>query len=445
MNRATQFFFLFIPYAFVVSITKSPAADPSGQWRGFGGPQHRFKLESDLRISQPTSVAERTVGEGRSGVVVDQKHCYVTALKTHSSDSTPQETVMALDRETLKTVWQHDYEVKALEDQETFGGNRRSPQSTPQIIRTSEGDRLVTLGFSGELRAFHCDSGELCWQKNLVDDFEATPVQFGFTASPIEVDGQLIVLTGGPSTAESDGASAGLLSLSPLDGRVVWSVACGEASYATPVVADWSGQRQIVFLNRNRVMSVSLDGELLWQRPLPESGLTNVPTPLPCDDGLILSGQGFQGTEKWSIQKQDGAWEISEKWRSDEQFFYCNWCLDDGKLIGCTGNLLVAIDERDGSTLGKWRGYTDANLSMIGDAIFVLEGRGNLQRLKWHEQGLEIAGSWSIGKGRYWTPVSWANGRAYLRRADQLVSVGWNANGNSALVSDAKRIGRVLA
>ncbi|MEM6471992.1 MAG: PQQ-binding-like beta-propeller repeat protein [Planctomycetota bacterium] len=436
-----------VAVAFLLGTNVSFGADESlSNWPAFGGPTASFSIESDVAPAAPFVTATATIGEGRSGVVTNGTLCFVTAL-AESGDAPLTEAVIALDQRTLQKVWEQKYETPVLDAQESFGGKQRSPQSTPLLMKNSDGDELlVTIGFAGRLHVFRSKTGKLLWKKNLVEAFDATPVQFGFSSSPIEVDGQLIVLAGGKTAEESQqrATKGGLVALSPGDGTVLWQVPTGEASYATPVVAEWGNQKQIVFCTRNRVISVTTSGNVLWEREFPELGLTNVPTPLVTGDGLIISGQGMQGTEKWSVSKQDVGWSVRQEWRSDEQFFYCNWGVSNDRVFGCTGNLLVAINADTGETLGKWRGFSEANLSVHNQMIYVLGGKGTLSKLAVEPAGISVEQSWSID-GRFWTPMSWSKGQSYIREGSELKLISWGSSSGTPLPSIDRSSTRKLA
>ncbi|MEO1616679.1 MAG: PQQ-binding-like beta-propeller repeat protein [Planctomycetota bacterium] len=419
----------------VLCIAVFSPRDLAGQerfdWPGFGGPGGTFASSDDQNASQLKLTKTLSVGQGRSQVVADASNFYVTALADSDTENTRTEVIVAFDRKSMTKTWTHAYETKVLDEQETFGGRVRAPQATPLLIDSADQSPvLVTLGFTGALRALDRRTGELRWETNLVEAYDSVPVQFGFASSPILVDGQLVVLAGG-ATSKDGGAESkvfgGLMAFSPVDGSVLWTVPCQEASYATPVIGTWGGQKQIVFVTRNRVVSVTPKGQPLWSRDLPEAGLTNVPTPIVLPCGLILSGQGMSGTEKWSIEHEGDAWNVDVDWESTEQFFYCNWIVTNGfkHLIGCTGNLLVALDTETGKTVGKWRGFADGNVQVCDDHLLVMGGKGKLHRIRIQPNGLQPLQSWQLTEGRCWTPPTHSGSLIFLRQGDRLHIAEW--------------------
>ncbi|NIM63040.1 MAG: PQQ-binding-like beta-propeller repeat protein, partial [Acidobacteria bacterium] len=84
------------------------------------------------------------------------------------------------------------------------------PNASPRVHR----DWVFTLSYSGALHAFERASGNPVWNLQLLDDFGAELLDFGFSASPIIHDGKLIVLAGGQRQ--------GALALDPATGSVIW-------------------------------------------------------------------------------------------------------------------------------------------------------------------------------------------------------------------------------
>jgi outer membrane protein assembly factor BamB len=394
-------------------------------WPQFGGPSSNFQLNGEAKLDTdkfvPTFRWKRTLGDGMSSLVASGDLLYTTYLAppTDIDESKPQqqrahrEVVVALDRSSGNTQWAYEYDAGWIDDQEAFGGRVRSPQATPVIIQ----DSLVTVGFTGLLHCFDQATGKVKWKLNLIDRFGAIPVQFGFSSSPIEQNGRLIVLAGGEQ--------GGLLSLDVDSGEVQWNLPCQEASYATPVVFSVGETSQVAFVTRNHVIGVKCEsGELLWRYPLPKPGLTNVPTPLHVGGGrLIVSGQGCGGTRELKVSRAGERWQVDEGWFSRTQFFYCNWILWDQLIIGCNGDLLVAMDAESGTTVGRWRGFANSNLVAEADKLLILNGNGELITALAKQESLQILSRHQLMDQRCWVPPSVTGQNIFCRAGRQIVCV----------------------
>lgn len=390
-------------------------------WNQFGGAKRDFQLAHAVELGKqaPTKRWQTTLGDGMSQVVLDENTCYTcfllpfseTELKLPEHKRNHREVVIALDRDNGKVRWRYEYESGWYENQQAFGGRVRAPQATPAIM----GDRIITIGFTGLMHCLDRKTGEVIWKSDLAKQCDATPVQFGFAASPILMEDRVIVLAGG-----QDG---GLLCLNAASGEQLWNVPCNEASYATPVVWRRSDGNQIVFVTRNRVVGVSAaDGSPRWEYRLPGKGLTNVPTPLLVDEtDVIVSGQGVKGTRRLHIERKGEDYEVSERWNSGTQFFYCNWLLRKGKLIGCDGSLLVSLDVETGKLLARHRGFKDANIIAAEDGLVVLYGEGDMSFMEFNGSIGKVVGQYSVLSARCWTPPTIASNRVWCRGDDQIL------------------------
>ncbi len=381
-----------------------------------------MKLKSDWNIK---------IGGGRSQIVGVGNHIYVTTgTGTNEGDTMIlNQRTIAIDATNGTEEWSSTSSTTMRGDQETFSGSTASPQSTPVIA----GEFLITISFSGKLACLNRLKGNIVWQKDLVKDVGAAPVQFGFSSSPV-IDttspDRVLVLAAGKST--------GFYCLNVADGAVIWKSECRSCSYATPVSANLGGIGQWIIVSEDEIMGIAKnDGRRLWRYELPASGLTNVPTPLVVNDSdLIISGQGCQGTRCLSISKTNDQWAVNERWHSrDLQFFYTNWLKwSDDIVIGCTDKYLAALDTRDGSLLGRWRGYGNGNVAIAGNRLLVVDGKGNLSVIEPIDTsatttGFEASRKFAVLKARCWTPLSVIDQRIFIRGDDRLacLTVGQQA------------------
>ena len=428
--------YIAILFVAISATTVSHGPASGDDWPRFGGPTADFRINADSdgarQPIEPRLRWKRVLGPGMSGLVVSDELVYACHLDPEADQ---REVVVALDRTTGRPVWEQSYEAPHREQQQVFGGRTRSPQATPLII----GDQLVTIGFSGLMHAFDLQSGRIAWKRDLVQEFSAIPVQFGFSSSPIAMDGRLIVFAGG-----KDG---GLVCLDVNDGKKLFNFACDEASYATPVVLDVEGNRQIVIVTRNEIIGIDAnEGHPIWQYSLPKQGLTNVPTPLVTSDGgLIVSGQGIGGTAKLRIRNIGGKWEVDQSWFSTFQFFYCNWVIHHERVIGCEGDLLIAFDSKTGERLGRWRGFDDANVCLQDDRLVVIDGDGILSTLRINDDALTVETRHRLWKQRVWTPPTLTDNQLLSRGGDAVSCVDLQGGGSGEALAVEKNLRPRLA
>jgi outer membrane protein assembly factor BamB len=305
--------------------------------------------------------------------------------------------------------------------QENFSGTPIGPQSTPVIVK----NRLITLSFTGQLTCLDRTDGSNVWRKDLVADLGASPVQFGFSASPI-------VDHSSPDRVYVMGAgkSGGFYCLRVADGSTIWKAACDSFSYATPTDANFGNVEQWIVVSENESLGIAKsDGSRLWRFPMPSPGLTNVPTPLVVNESrLLISGQGCKGTRCLEINNQNGKWSVSQKWFLPQiEYFYGNWLRwSDDIVIGCTEAYLAAIDVAQGTVLGRYRGYGKGNVSRTRDQLIVVNGEGKLSLLtpntvQSETSGFDVVGEFNLIQARCWTPLSYVDGRLFLRGDGRII------------------------
>ncbi len=153
-----------------------------------------------------------------------------------------------------------------------------SPRATPLVA----GNRVYVQGAMGNIGCLNLKTGEPVWEMSLKDEFEVkeTP-KWGFCASPLIVEGKLIVLPGAPD--------AGIAALDPGNGKVLWKTPGLAPGYGSLVVATVNGKKQIVGHDVNSLGGwAPATGKRLWRLAPKTPNDFNVPTPLPIKGGLIV-------------------------------------------------------------------------------------------------------------------------------------------------------------
>ncbi|MEB3323548.1 MAG: PQQ-binding-like beta-propeller repeat protein, partial [Synechococcaceae cyanobacterium] len=163
-------------------------------WPGWGGPEGDFQVpDAGLGRSWPEggppALWSRELGPGYSGVTVADG-----LLVTMYRDG-GEEVTVALDAASGEPVWQRRDQAPTLESHVVQFGE--GPNATP--LRA--GDTVVTLGYTGLLRALAAATGDLRWSHDLLAEFDGEVLDFGTSASPVLWQGRVIVLVGGARQA----------------------------------------------------------------------------------------------------------------------------------------------------------------------------------------------------------------------------------------------------
>jgi outer membrane protein assembly factor BamB len=384
-------------------VTVSGAAD----WTQYRGP---FRLgttdETDLLDGWPESgppiAWRRPIGGGYSGIVGTDQHLY-------TMDATDEEeAVLALDAASGETLWRT---VLGPFVQAELGDG--GPRSTPAVadgvvIAISSQGRMVTLSAA---------DGELVWEKDLT---EWGPVpRFGYSMSPL-VDGDLVIVEAGERQKEP-----GVLAFDRTTGELRWSALEGPTGYTSPVVATLGGERQYVFSRFSEVVSLSVDGTVLWRHETAQHAAIPMPVLVAPDRIFISSAEDTFGSLMLQVSRDGDEYRTAELWSQRLMRNHFNSSVAvGGYLYGFDNGTLRCLDAANGERLWAKRGFGKGSLIASGDHLYVLGDGGIAAQVRADPAGYREGGRLQLtAGGRAWTEPSLANGRLLVRDFDEIVSL----------------------
>jgi len=194
-------------------------------------------------------------------------------------------TVLALDRGTGAVVWE-----RVAKEQTPHEGTH-TDGSWASASAATDGEVLIAHFGSQGLYAYDL-AGELLWSKDLGD--MTTRNGFGEGSSPA-LEGNVVVINW-----DHEGESF-IVALDKNDGHELWRRERDEVtSWATPLVVEQDGKKQVVVSATGRVRGYDLTtGEVLW-----EAGgqtVNVVPSPVHAG-GLVYATSGFRGSALKAIR-----------------------------------------------------------------------------------------------------------------------------------------------
>ena len=356
----------FVGIALVLGSSSFVVSQGSPDWPQFRGPSRNGVAPafSEPRVwpEQLTRKWKIDVGEGYATPILIRDRLYVFTRQDAN------EVMQALDADTGKTIWSTSYAapVKVRPAAQAHGPG---PKSTPAFAD----ERLFTLGMGGIVTAFDAATGRQLWQR------PADPVlpQWGTALSPLVDRGLVIVHVGG----HNQGA---LTAFDAATGAVKWSWTGDGPSYASPVVAEVNGVRQIITLTQENVVGVSAsDGQLLWRRPFSTEYAQNVIVPIVIDDRVIVGGYQ-KPTVAFRVRRNGNQWTIEDIWENPEIWqFMTNGVMVGDTLFGLSSRnrgQYFLLDAKSGKTIwtGMPRQAENAAIIRAGGLIFSLEDDAEL-------------------------------------------------------------------
>ena len=338
----------------------------SPDWPQFRGPNRDGAIGA---FSEPKSWPERltqkwkvSVGEGHATPVLVGDRVYIFSREGSN------EVMRAIDAATGQVAWQTRYAAPVTVNpaaQEHGPG----PKSTPTVAA----GRLYTMGMGGIVTAFDAASGKILWQK----PGGSTLPLYGTATSPLVDRGLVIVHVGG----NNQGA---LTAFDANTGQVKWAWNGDGPSYASPIVADINGVRQVIALTQENIVGVSAaDGRLLWRRPFATEYTQNIITPVVAGQVLIVAGYQ-QPTSGLRIVRTDDQWRVEEAWQNERESLYmANAVVVGDALFGLShrnSGQYFLLDVKTGKTLWNSMPRQASNAAIVraGDVVFSLEDDGDL-------------------------------------------------------------------
>ncbi len=279
------------------------AASASGQWRGPARDGH-FPSESLLKAwpeGGPELVYKVTdIGEGYSSPVVHQGSIYVTG-KIDSMD------VLSALTMTGEIKWQVPY---GYSWQQSYTSTRSSP--------SMEESRAYLLSGLGELVCIDIETQAVIWSRQVDKTYGAVWDTHGVSETLLVVDDMVVCSPAGKQTS--------MVAFNKYTGEPVWQTppVGGNRSYASPVLYEYNGIRQILGATTWSYYAVDpASGKIMWTFPYHVLGERNTDrgtlvtfTPIFRDNEIFITS-GYDYPAILLSNAEDGR-SVSEKWRCPE-------------------------------------------------------------------------------------------------------------------------------
>ncbi len=402
--------------AIVLLAVLSNQAIVQAQWPQFGGEKRDFRASQAQANSQlKTGAWSMQLGLGDAPPVVDRDQLFVTE-SAFTDDGQEAMLVRCLNLADGHSLWSSMCDEQSFVSQDISPNYPVRPLASPVVVS----HRVVAVSYGGCVSCLDQSTGDLLWKHDLVKEFSASPMQFGWSSSPW-TDGNIVVVACG-------GPQAMIVAFSLTSGALAWQSQPGEAAYGSFCQLQLDNDTShLCYVGRDMLVGLnSVDGKELWSLPLPKPGLTNAVTPIPLPNGhLLVSGQGFEGSRRLHVHQIDAAWKVDEVWKSRSNMFYCNWIADahTQQLFAYHSNYLGGLDLDSGELKWRSRGWTDANFSMRGDTVVGIRGDGYLALATLTHQGLNVRAGAQVVNDRVWTPPVIINDTAIVRGRKTLAAI----------------------
>ena len=387
-------------------------------WPQFHGPNRDNKsADKGLLKTWPQGGPRRLweaagIGEGYSTVSIAGKRIYTTG--SNDGDS----VITALDMNGQK-VWTR---VNGKAWTRSYPGTRSTPTITDGM--------LYHLSGIGNLVCLQADSGQVVWSMDVMRRFAGRHIIWGLAESPLIVDDKVICTPGGKAVS--------IAALDRKTGKVLWGCKGGgdKPGYASPILVDYKGLRQIVTAMSESIVSVrASDGKLLWRYPHKVYMDENITTPLFHEGILIVSGCVRKGTTALRLEVSGDTCSVKRHWH--------NPTLDNkqGGLVLVGGRIYgyaeqrgrstpwLCIDFASGKTLfassavmSSYK-YRNGCLTWADGMFYLFSDDGHMVLARPTDKGFDVTGRLKIknpGKRPTWAHPVVSGGRLYIRYGNAL-------------------------
>lgn len=315
------------------------------------------RLARDWQAQPPKQLWRRQVGEAWSAFAI------VGDAAVTQEQRGDDETVVRYELTTGKQIWVYADRTRF---DTTVGGV--GPRATPTI---ADG-RIYTLGATGILNCLELDDGRRVWSRQVLEDNDATPSDWGMTSSPL-LAGDLVIVQlglGGTSLAAYDRAT----------GEPAWRAGIDRGSYSMPSLATVAGREQVLIINGRSVAGHDpVTGETLWREPWDLPGERITMPLLIGDDRLLVSAAYGVGSRMLRLTPKTEGFDVEELWESRRlKSKFAPLVQRDGVVYGLDDGVAVAIDPETGERLWKRGRYGHGQLILVDDLLLILTEKGDL-------------------------------------------------------------------
>jgi outer membrane protein assembly factor BamB len=248
---------------------------------------------------------------------------------------------------------------------------------------------------------------------------------WGFSSSPLVVNDLVVVYAGG-------GKGKGLLAYHFDSGEPAWTAPFGTDSYSSPQLISVGGVEQISMLSDAGVVSVSpRDGAILWSFASPDHSPRSV-QPHRVDDSHMLIANGLDlGVTMVGVDHADSGWKTQSHWTSRGlKPSFNDFVILNDAAYGLDANILSCIDLKTGER--KWKsgryGYGQVMLLAVQQMLLVSTDDGEVVLVAADPASHREVGRFKAIEGKTWNHVALARGKLFIRNGQEIAAFDLTGN-----------------
>ncbi len=401
-----RYFMIFAVFLLIFAACSAEKDDPS-QWRGPN--REGIFYESGLLEAWPEKGPQMLwsyegLGAGHTSASIGLSRIYVTGMP-----------------DTLGVLYSFDLDGKLLW-QKTYGTewhlNYTGPRSTPVVA-----DKWVYLESGmGVVYCFDAFSGDIVWEVDLLNRFDAENIMWGMTESLL-IDGDNIICTPG-------GEKHNVAALNRFTGETVWtSPGYGEpAAYCAPVLVEHNKARLVVTLTATSIIGIDAGtGEMYWRAEQMQGNKIHANSPV-YSGGIIYcsSASAPQSSGTLALRLSEDGKQVEQLWRNESfQNLMGGIVLLKGYMFGSAyrKGKWYAVDVSNGEAALLSGDFNDGVLIHADGLFYLYSESGEVALVNMNRETFEIRGRFSVplGIGQHWAHPVIHHKKLYIRHGDALM------------------------
>lgn len=376
------------------------------EWPGFRGALRDsvltgVSLDADWSGGVGTPLWKKPIGPGWSSFVV------AGPLLITQEQRGEEELIVCYDAETGAEQWTQEVKTRFYD---ALGGP--GPRATPTL---ADGG-LYVMGASGHVLRLDPATGKILWQQDIRKVADREPPIWGFSSSPLVVDGTVIVHAGGKD-------DKGLLAFDTETGDLKWSAPAGDHSYCSPALLKIAGQTVIAMLTNKELNLLNpADGKVLLSYDCASEGQRVLQPQLVGEDEILIATGMGKGMQKIHVTNKDGKWTAEEVWTAKGlKPDFNDYVIYEGHAYGFDGTIFTCIDLKDGKRKWKAGRYGKGQVLLVKDSghLLVIGEEGAVVLLKADPASHQELATFQALEGKTWNHPVLIGDRLFVRNSAQ--------------------------
>ncbi len=241
--------------------------------------------------------------------------------------------------------------------------------------------------------------------------------QWGYSNSPLVVDGLVVVFAGGKH-------DKGLLAYHADSGELAWSYAAGNDGYSSPQLVSIAGHKQILIQSNGGIFALEPNsGKLLWQLAAQSKQFLPITQPqLVGQDGLLMQSESG-GIQLIKLTLDGDQWMPGQVWDSKALKLTLNdYVVYDGCIYGFDDNVFCCVDLETGKRHWKAGRYGSGQVLLLPDQplLLVTAETGEAVLISPNAKKLDELGRFQAVEGKTWNHPVIAEGKLFVRNAEEI-------------------------